>query len=353
MIRFAHPEYFYLYGCVPILALIFWYMSRRRKGAIKKFSSGEMFGRLAGEASGRKRLLKMLLVLVAVSSLILGLVNPEVGTRIENVKEKGVDIFIALDVSLSMKAQDIKPDRLDRAKYEISNLIGKLGGDRIGLIVFAGESFVQFPLTTDYSAANLFLNAVDVGTVPEPGTAIGSAIGQAVKSFEWNVPTKKVLVIITDGENNQGDAITQAEEAAKKGVLIYTIGMGSPDGAPIPIYDANGKQVDFKRDQSGNIVLTKLDETSLEKIAAIGNGQYFRATNSLDELDAIYKDVNALQKHEYGAKQFTDFEDQFQYFIALAIILLVAEVIMSDKKIAWLEKLNPLRRITIKNGTNT
>lgn len=305
-----------------------------------------MFGRIASESSGAKRSMKMLLLLLAVSFIVLGLANPQVGMRLEEVKQEGVDIFIALDVSLSMKAEDVKPNRLAKAKYEIGNLIDRLGGDRIGLIVFSGESYVQFPLTTDYSAADIFLDAVDVESVPTPGTAIGSAVEQAAKSFNWNEPTKKVLVIITDGENNEGDAVAQSEDAARKGVIIYTIGMGSSAGAPIPIYDANGRQVDFKRDRSGNVVLTKLDEETLEKIASLGNGKYFHASNTQDELDAIYKEVNALQKSEFGSKQFTDFEDQFQYFIGLAFLLLLVEVLLSDKKIAWLDRINPFRGIT-------
>lgn len=261
------------------------------------------------------------------------------------MKQEGVNIFIALDVSLSMKAEDVKPNRLAKAKHDIGNLIDRIGGDRIGLIVFSGESYVQFPLTTDYSAANLFLEVVDVESVPNPGTAIGSAVKQAMKSFDWNEPTQKVLVIITDGENNEGDAFASSEEAAKKGVMIYTIGMGSPAGAPIPMYDGNGRQVDFKRDRAGNVVLTKLDETALEKIAALGNGKYYRSTSTQDELDAIYKDINALQKREFGTRQFTDYEDQFQYFIAAALFFLLLEVILSDKRIVWLARINPFRAL--------
>ena len=349
MIRFAHPEYLYWLALVPLTVALFWFVGRKRREAREKFSSSGMFERLASDSSGAKRVTKSVLVVMAISFIIMGLANPQVGIRQEEVKQEGVDIFIALDVSLSMKAEDVKPNRLAKAKYEIGNLISRLGGDRIGLIIFSGESYVQFPLTTDYSAADLFLDVVDVESVPTPGTAIGSAVGQAMKSFNWNTPTKKVLVIITDGEDNEGDAFSQAEDAGKKGVLIYTIGMGSPAGAPIPIYDASGHQVDFKRDRAGNVVLTKLDEPTLEKIATLGNGKYFRATNSQDELDAIYKEVNALQKSEFGTKQFTDFEDQFQYFIGGALVLLLIEVFLSDKKVPRLEKINPFRGITVDN----
>jgi uncharacterized protein YegL len=173
-----------------------------------------------------------------------------------------VDLFVALDVSLSMKAEDIKPNRLEKAKFELRNLISRLKGDRIGLVVFAGEAYTQFPLTTDYSAANLFLDAVDVDAVPTPGTSIESAIGRALESFDFEEPSTKVLVIITDGENTEGDAFEAAEEAARKGVLLYAIGMGSPSGTPIPVINAAGQQVDFKRDASGSVVMTKLSPVS-------------------------------------------------------------------------------------------
>jgi Ca-activated chloride channel homolog len=347
MIRFAHPEYLYWLALLPLTIGLFWFVGRKRKEAREKFASLEMFDRLAADSSGVKRVTKASLLIAAIAFIIVGLANPQVGIRQEEIKQEGVDIFIALDVSLSMKAEDVKPNRLAKAKYEIGNLISKLGGDRIGLIIFSGESYVQFPMTTDYSAADLFLDAVDVESVPTPGTAIGSAIEQAMKSFDWNTPTKKVLVIITDGEDNEGDAMAPAEDAGKKGVLIYTIGMGSPAGAPIPIYDANGRQVDFKKDRTGNIVLTKLDEVALEKIATLGNGKYFRATNSQDELDVIYKEVNTLQKSEFGSKQFTEFEDQFQYFIGAGLVLLLIEVSLSDKKTPWLQKINPFKGIAV------
>jgi Ca-activated chloride channel homolog len=243
-----------------------------------------------------------------------------------------------------MKAEDIKPNRLEKAKFEIRNLIDRLAGDRIGMIVFAGQSFTQFPLTTDYSGAKLFLDVIDVDAVPIPGTSIGTAIAQSLESFDFKEPTTKVLVIITDGENNEGDAIAAAEDAAKKGILIYTIGLGSPGGTPIPIYNASGQQTDFKRDRLGNIVMTKLDEVSLEKISSIGNGAYYRGTNNQDELNEIYKAINALQKREFGSKQFTDYESRYQPFLAVGILLLIIELMITEKKVAWLAKWNPLKR---------
>jgi len=344
MIRFVHPEYLYLLALVPVLGLFFFFVVRMRKKAIGRFGNPAILERLSESASRRKRLWRSVLFLLALASLVVGLANPQIGTRLEEVKQEGVDLFLALDVSLSMKAEDIKPSRLEKAKFEIRNLIAKLGGDRVGLIVFAGDAYTQFPLTTDYSAANLFLDVVDVDVVPVPGTNIGAAIGRAVDSFDFKEQTTKVIVIITDGESTEGDAFDAAEEAAKKGTLLYTIGLGSPTGSPIPVYGSSGQQVDFKRDRMGNVVVSKLDEVSLEKIAAVGGGKYFRGTNAQDELDEIYKAINTLQKKEFGVKQFTDYEDRFQFFLAAALVLLVLEVILSEKKIRWLAQWNPLRR---------
>lgn len=344
MIRFAHPEYVYLLGILPVLVVAYWLVARARRRALQRFGEEQIIERLTESASRQKRLLKFSVLFLALACIIVALANPEIGTRLQEVKQEGVDIFVALDVSLSMKAEDIKPNRLEKAKLEIRNLIDRLGGDRIGLIVFAGEAYTQFPLTTDYSAANLFLDAVDVDVVPVPGTAIGSAIKRAMESFDFKETTTKVIVIVTDGENTEGDAFEAAEDAAKKGVLLYTIGMGSPAGTPIPIYNASGQQVDFKKDRSGSIVVTKLDEASLERIATIGDGKYFRGTNAQDELNEIYKNISSLQKKEFGVKQFTDYEDRFQYFLAAGIILLIAEFFISEKKLKWLARWNPLRK---------
>jgi Ca-activated chloride channel family protein len=341
MIRFAHPEYLYLLLLVPILVVMFILVAANRKRLRVRFASETMVTRLAENHSGGKSVFKSLMLILAGIVLPLALANPQVGTRIEDVKQEGIDLFIALDVSRSMLAEDVKPNRLEKAKYELHNLVNRLSGDRIGLIVFSGDAYTQFPLTIDYSAADMFLDVVNVESVPTPGTAIGSSIGQALKSFDFELPSTKVLVIITDGENNSGDAVEQTKEAAGKGVLIYTIGMGSPAGAPIPIYDGSGRQVDFKRDRSGAIVLTKLDDTALQEIATIGKGKYYRATNSQDELDAIYKDINALEKHEVGSKTFTEFDDKFQYFLFIAFLVLLIEAILSDTITPWLARINP------------
>jgi Ca-activated chloride channel family protein len=344
MIRFAHPEFFYLLLLLPLLLGLFALSGRLRLRASRRFGAPAILEKLVGPASPAKRRWRVVLFLAAVAFGIISLANPEIGTRLEEVKQEGVDIFIALDVSLSMKAEDIKPDRLSKAKLEIRNLISRLRGDRIGLIVFAGDAYTQFPLTTDYSAANLFLDVVDVDAVSMPGTNIAGAIGRAMDSFDFKEQTTKVIVIITDGESTEGDAFDAAEEAAKRGILLYTIGLGSPAGAPIPVYGAGGVQSDFKRDRLGNVVVSKLDEVSLERIATIGNGKYFRGTTAQDELEEIYKAINALQKKEFGVKQFTDYEDRFQVFLVVALALLLGEVVLSEKKTEWWQRWNPLRR---------
>jgi Ca-activated chloride channel family protein len=343
MIRLAHAEYLYALGAIPLLAVLFWFLLRYRKTALKKIGELAILLRLSESTSMAKRVLRFGVLLGAIAFLIVGWSNPQIGTRLQEVKQEGVDIFIALDVSFSMKAEDIKPNRLEKAKLEIRSLISRLAGDRVGLIVFAGDAFTQFPLTTDYGAAGLFLDAVDTDVVPTPGTSIGAAIKRSLQSFDFKEPSTKVLVIMTDGETTEGDAFEAAKDAVEKGILIYTIGFGSPTGTPIPMYNASGVQVDFKRDKDGSVVVTKLDETSLERLALVGKGVYFRGTNSQDELQEIYKNINSLQKREFGVKQFTDYENRFQYFVAAGILLLLMEILISEKKSRWIARWNPLR----------
>ncbi len=340
MIRFAHPEYLYVLYVLPVLALLYWYTLRKRKISLSKFADEKLHSVLLPAYSKMKNLIKFALIFLAIGFLIIAAADPQVGTRIENVKESGIDVYIMLDVSLSMQAQDIKPSRLEKAKMEIANLMQKLHGDRIGLIIFAGEAYVQFPLTSDYSAAKLFLDAVDVNSVPQPGTAIASAINLATKSFDYSSKTEKVEILITDGEDHQGDISAATKKASDKGIMIYTIGLGSPEGVPIPMFNQQGQQVGFKTDENGNTVITKLDETILKMIASDTNGKYFRAANGQDELDLIYKDLSKLRKTQFGEKRVTDYEDRFYYFLAPAIILLLLEFFISENKSPWMSKMN-------------
>ncbi|HSL89783.1 MAG TPA: VWA domain-containing protein [Ignavibacteriaceae bacterium] len=331
MFRFANPEYLIALWAIPVLIAFFWYMSINRKKLLEKFADKNLHKVIISSFSGYKNIFKFVLVIIAHSLLVIAAANPQVGTKMTEVKQSGIDVFILLDVSYSMMAEDIKPNRLEKAKFQISNLIQKLRGDRIGLVIFSGEAYIQIPLTTDYSAANLFLSAVDVNSVPQPGTAIAAAINLASRSFD-TLSTEKVIVIISDGEDHEGDLDSAVKNALEKGIKIYTIGLGSPDGTPIPVFDSRGRIMGFKKDREGNTVLTKLDEETLGQIAANGEGKYFRGTNYDDYLDRIYKELSELEQTEYGVKKVTDYEDRFYYFLFPAILLLVFEFFVSDKR---------------------
>ena len=339
MIKFANPEYLNALYLIPVLTVIFWILYRKKNRSMEKFANKELHSVVVPLFSNIKNYLKFGVILIALVCLILALANPQVGTKLQEVKQTGIDVFILLDVSLSMTAEDIKPNRLEKAKYQISNLIQKLRGDRIGLIIFSGKAYIQFPLTTDYSAANLFLSAVDVYSVPQPGTAIGSAILLAIESFD-SLATEKVIIAITDGEDHEGDVLDAVNQAVGNGIKIYTIGLGSTGGVPIPVYNNRGSMTGFKKDNAGNTVLTKLDEATLKNIASDGRGKYFRGNNYEDYLDKIYNELSELKKSEFGVKKVTDYEDRFYYFLIPAILLLIIEIFISEKRSPLYSRLN-------------
>jgi Ca-activated chloride channel homolog len=339
MIRFAHSGYLYALIILPVLIGVFWWAMRMRNRALARFGNPEILRKLTPHESRYKRTVKFFILVAAVGFLILGLANPQIGTKMEEVKREGVDVIIALDVSNSMKAEDIKPNRLESSKQEISRLLDKLQNDRIGLIVFAGDSYLHLPLTMDYSAARLILSTIDVDVVPIPGTAIGSAIKLAMKSFAAGEKKHKVIIIISDGENHEDDAITAAKDANGEGVIVHTIGMGSADGVPIPLYQGS-TQVGFMKDQDGSAIVTKLDEQTMRQVAEAGGGIYIRASNQQDELETVFKQIQSMEKKEFGAKIFTEYEDRFQYFLAVALFLLILDYFISERKNKWLAKWN-------------
>ncbi len=339
MFRWAHPTYLYALLAIPLLVLLFVWVTRNRKKILSRFGDSSLVQQLMPEFSTRKPWLRMALFILALSSLIVAWANPQIGSRLEEVKREGVDVIIALDVSNSMKAQDLKPNRLERAKQVISRLIDRLENDRIGIIVFAGQAYVQLPITTDYGAAKLFLNTIETDIVPTQGTAIGAAIRLAEKSFVGNDQKHKALIIITDGENHEDDAVEAAREAAATGIIIHTVGMGSPDGTPIPVY-RNGGVTDFLKDQDGQTVMTRLDEVTLQQVAAEGKGRYIHSTEYDDGLGEILNQIGRMEKKSFGTKQYTDYEDRFQYFLALALVALVAEFLVGSRKSPWWSKLN-------------
>ncbi len=332
MLKFEHPEYLWFLILIPVIAAVFFFLNVKRSEQLRKFIGENLISQLAPDASLAMRIVKQVLILLALASLILTMANPLVGTRLEEVKREGIDLFVALDVSLSMKSEDIRPSRLEKAKRDVSELLKKLSGDRVGMIVFAGDAFVQFPLTADYAAADLFLSAIDVDAVPIPGTMIGSAVEVALKSFSKDIPTKKAIVIVTDGENTEGDVIGAVEEAKNNDVKVYAVGMGTTEGGPIPVYNQNGDRIDYKRDRSGSIVLSKLDETMLQQIAAVTGGTYHRATSGGNEIDDIFNELCSLEKVEFGTKQVTGYETRYQYPLAAAIILMILELMLSSRR---------------------
>ena len=337
MIRFAHIELLYLLLLIPVFIVIYFAWNRWRKRALKRFGDLKLMPVLMPHYSGGNPLLKFIILLIAFVFLVVGISDPQVGSRLEKVKRVGIDIYLVVDVSNSMLAQDIRPNRLERAKMAISNLIDRLQGDRVGIVVFAGHPYKQLPLTTDYGAAKLFLSAVDTKIVPTQGTAIGEAINMAVESFD-DSKHNKAIVVITDGEDQEGDAAGAAKAAVEKGIKVFTIGMGMPDGAPIPLYDKNGNMLGYKKDKSGKTVITKLNEGMLRQIAAAGDGSYVRASSASTGLHSVLDDINKIQKKEIETRQFTDYEDRFQIFIALALILFFVEIFITDRRGRLAEK---------------
>ena len=314
-------------------------MNRWRKKALSNYGDMAVIQQLFPDVSRSKRIWKFILFVFAFSFIIIGIINPQTGSKLEEVKRKGADLMICLDVSNSMKAMDLQPNRLEKSKQAISKLIDKLEGDRIGVIVFGGEAYVQLPITTDYAASKLFLESINTDMIPTQGTAIGAAINLAVESFGKDEGKNKAILIITDGENHEDDAIKAAEAAAEKGITIHTIGMGSIDGAPIPVYK-NGVREGFRKDKNGNTIMTKLNQQTLQEISAAGNGIFVRATNSDAGLNHVLDAIDKMEKKEFESKIYSDYEDQFQFFIAIALLLLLVEIFLTERKSKLYKKLN-------------
>lgn len=334
VLRFEHPEYLYGLLIIPLLILLYVIGVYLKKNAVKRFVGSQLSATLIPLNSRVRPVLKLILLLLAFSSLILAMANLQTGSKLEEVKREGIDLFIAIDISNSMLAEDIAPNRLQRAKQAINRLVDKLEGDRIGIIVFAGKAFIQLPLTTDYAAARLFLSTINTDLINAQGTAIASAIETAVNAFDEN-DHNKAIIIISDGEDHEENAMEAAVEANNKGITVYTIGMGLPEGTPIPLYNQYGKRTGFRKDGNNNTVVTRLNEPMLQQIAAAGQGTYIRANNSSTGLEKIFNEINQMEKSEIDSKVFTDYEDQFQWFIGLALLLLIGEFLLSASRKKW------------------
>lgn len=339
MFRFAHTIYLYALLAIPVFFIFFLLMLYWRQRAIKKIGDKSLIKKLMPNASVPKYWLRFIIIVLAFAALVLGIANPQIGTKLEEVKREGVDIIIALDVSNSMRAEDIKPSRLERSKQSISRLIDKLQNDRVGIIVFAGTAFVQLPITNDFAAAKLFLSTIEPDMLGTQGTAIGAAIELAGKSFDQKDKKFKSLIVISDGENHEDDALAEAKKAAEQGIIIHTIGMGSVAGGPIPVY-RNNVATGFLKDKEGNTVVTKLDADMLKQLADAGRGKFVRASNSEDGLSILLSEINKMEKKNYGSKIYTDYADRFQDCLLVALVLILLEFAIVDKKSKWLEKLN-------------
>ena len=272
-----------------------------------------------------------------LTSIIFAVAQPQFGSKLKTEKRKGVELEIALDVSNSMMAEDIQPNRLERSKRAISRLVDNLDNDKIGLIVFAGDAYTQLPITTDYASAKLFLNAVSTNIVPRQGTAIGAAINLAASSFSPQFKGNKAIIVITDGENHEDDAVGAATAAAQQGIVVHTVGMGLPQGAPIPVI-TNG-QKDFRKDKNGQVVVTKLDEQMLQQIAAAGNGIYVRANNAQVGLNTLFNEINKMQGAEIESVVYAEYEDQYQWFIALALFFFLLDYLVLERKNKYLKNI--------------
>lgn len=339
LFRFEHPLYFYALAVIPVLTALFIWMMFWKKKALKRYGDWMIIQRLVPAASSGRMVFKFAILMLAYVFIIIGLANPQIGSKLVEGERKGIDIMVALDVSNSMLAQDIEPNRLERSRQAISKLIDKLGNDRLGMIVFAGNAYVQLPITTDHSAAKMFLSTISTKVVPTQGTAIGEALELAASSFE-DKNHSKAIVVITDGENHEDDAIKIAKSVAEKGINVYTIGMGLPEGTPIPEYDQYNRQTGYKKDRQGNTVVTRLNEKMLQDIALAGKGIYVRANNTQAGLSMVFEEINKLEKTEFESKMFSDYESRFQYFIGIGLLLLLFELLLFERRNKWLSRIN-------------
>lgn len=326
MIIFAAPHYLLLLLLIPFffLGMGLWLWGRRRR--LRRFGDEALVNELMPSWSRGKLWVRTVLLSLAFFFFVIGLSRPQIGAKLKDHKIKGAEIMIVLDVSNSMLAQDYSPDRLERAKLAISRITDKLKDDRIGLIVFAGTSFVQLPITSDYVSAKMFLNSISTESIPIQGTAIGDAISTAVRGFSAQSEHSRAIIVITDGENHEDDAVAAAKQAAEAGIKVYTIGVGSADGQPIPMND------ELLKDKDGNIVVTRLDEETLRKVASAGGGAYVHAGNDEFGLTPIISDIRKMEDEEYNSVVFEEYNEQFMYFLGIALVFFVLEMLVGDRR---------------------
>lgn len=336
MFRFANPYFLYLLIVVPILVTMFVYVTHQQKIRLREFGNPDLLKRLMPNASIIRPQLKFYMLMVVLVLMIVALARPQFGSKLQTANKQGVEAMIVLDVSNSMMAQDIQPNRLERSKLILSKLIDDMVDDKIGLIVFAGDAFVQLPITSDNVSAKMFLSSINPNLVPRQGTAIGTAIDLAIRSFGPNESEAgRTIIVITDGENHEDDAVGAAKLAREKGITVHVVGMGTPEGTPIPV----GGTMSFRKDKDGNVVVTKLNEAMCQQIAEAGSGIYVRADNTNTALKAVSGQIDEMQKGNLETKSYAEYDEKFFIFVWIAFFLLVIEFYVFNRQNKTLNKI--------------
>ena len=338
MFRFVNPEYLYFLISVPILMLFFAYGLYTRKKKLQKIGDLGLLESLMPDVSLKRQILKFVFVVLALVSLIIMMARPQMGMNVDTKERHGIEMVVALDVSNSMLATDVKPQRMDKAKMLVSNIADKMTNDKIALVVFAGQAFIQLPITSDFVSAKMFLDAISPNMVPSQGTNIGEAINLSMNSFTAQKNVQRAIVVITDGEDQAEEAENAAAEAAKKGIHIFVLGIGSPKGATIPMADGGSL-----RDKEGNIVISKLNEEMCNKIATAGRGAYIHVDNSNIAQERLYYELNKLEKTTLGTTVYSDYAEQFQVFVLIALLLLVLDALVLEKKKGYFKRFKFLK----------
>ena len=330
--RFAAPQYLWWLLAAPVLAGLFVLAFRRRRIALAAFGDAGLVRRLSTSASLEKRIIKAVLVVLASAFLALSLARPQWGAKLETVTRRGVDVIVAVDTSMSMLAEDVKPNRMAQARAAVGSFIDLLHGDRVGVVAFAGTSYVACPLTLDYTAARMFVDVLDTDLIPIQGTAIADAIRASVGAFRAGERRYKVLVLITDGEDHEGSVEAAAREAASEGVVIYAVGVGSPSGEPIPLRNARGDVIGYKEDKSHRKVTSRLGEGPLEAIALATGGKYFRSSPEGVELQRVYEEISRMDQRTLSGRTLNAYEERYQIPLGVAIVLLGLEAALGERR---------------------
>ena len=339
MFQLEEKIWFWALLVIPVILVLFLVFQIWKRSAQNKFANKKILKRLSPNKSLFKPVLKIIILCLAFASLVIALVNPKIGSKLETIKREGVDVVFAVDVSKSMLAEDVAPNRLEKSKQLVTQIINNLASDRVGIIAYAGKAFPQLPITTDYASAKMFLQNMNTDMMSSQGTAINEAIELAKTYYDDDQQTNRVLIIISDGEDHSEAAAKVAKEASEEGIRIFTIGVGDVKGGPIPI-KRNGVVLNYKKDQQGETVITRLDEETLKNIAEEANGAYINGRITDQVVEEIRDILNKMDKTEFEAKQYADFKDQFQWFLGLAIFFLFIDIFLLERKTAWLKKLN-------------